>query len=117
MSVRMRAAVGGAVLALAVAPAAEAKKSHDTDNSSRKLRKAITAQGMFKHLQALQQIADENGGTRASGFQGYGASMQYVLTQLRAAGYNPTTQVFSFVTFQELSDPVLKEISPTAKTY
>ena len=38
-------------------------------------------------------------------------------TQLRAAGYNPTTQVFSFVTFQELSDPVLQEISPTAKTY
>jgi len=72
---------------------------------------------MFKHLQALQGIADDNGGNRASGFQGYGASVQYVLTQLRAAGYNPTTQVFSFVTFQELSDPVLQEISPTPKTY
>ncbi|HMJ96164.1 MAG TPA: PA domain-containing protein, partial [Thermoleophilaceae bacterium] len=72
---------------------------------------------MFTHLQALQGIADDNGGNRASGFQGYGASVQYVLTQLRAAGYNPTTQVFSFVTFQEVSDPTLKEISPTAKTY
>ena len=57
--------------------------------------------GMFKHLQAFQMIADDNGGNRASGFQGYGASVQYVLTQLRAAGYNPTTQVFDFVTFEE----------------
>ena len=60
---------------------------------------------MFKHLQAFQSIADDNGGNRASGFQGYGASVQYVLTQLRAAGYNPTTQVFDFVTFEELAGP------------
>ena len=62
---------------------------------------------MFKHLQALQMIADENGGNRASGFQGYGASVQYVLTKLRDAGYNPTTQVFDFVTFEETADPTL----------
>ena len=89
----------------------------DTRNSSRKLRDAITADGMLAHLKAFQQIADDNGGNRASGFQGYGASVQYVLSQLRAAGYSPTTQVFSFVTFEELSDPVLKEVAPTAKTY
>ena len=131
MSAVKRAVIVGAVLALAVAPAGvtakstsataakakAGKPSADASNSSRKLRKAITSERMFKHLQALQGIADEHGGNRASGFQGYGASVQYVLTQLRAAGYNPTTQVFSFVTFQELSDPVLQEISPTAKTY
>jgi Zn-dependent M28 family amino/carboxypeptidase len=89
----------------------------DTRNTSRKLRDAITAQGMLNHLKALQQIASEHGGSRASGFQGYGASVQYILTQLRGAGYNPTTQVFDFVTFEELSDPVLKETSPTAKDY
>ena len=131
MSRVKRAALVGAILALALAPAGVTAKSNsatsakakpatptaDAGNSSRKLRKAITSQRMFRHLQALQGIADDNGGNRASGFQGYGASVQYVLTQLRAAGYNPTTQVFSFVTFQELSDPVLEEISPTAKTY
>ena len=67
---------------------------------------------MNRHLQALQMIADENGGNRASGFQGYGASVQYVLTKLRDAGYHPTTQVFNFVTFEELSDPVLRLVSP-----
>jgi Zn-dependent M28 family amino/carboxypeptidase len=99
------------------ASAAKAKAKSDSANTSRKLRKAITSARMFKHLQALQTIADENGGNRASGFEGYGASAQYVRSQLRAAGYNPTTQVFSFVTFQELSDPVLREISPTPKEY
>ena len=130
MSVRKCAVLLGAFLALCIAPAigvakstssaAKAKASKpsaDATNSSRKLRKAITSERMLKHLQALQGIADEHGGTRASGFQGYGASAQYVLTQLRAAGYNPTTQVFSFVTFQEVSDPTLKEFSPTPKTY
>jgi len=131
MSLRKCAIAIGVILALAVVPAGAPAKSTsakaakarsaqptaDATSTSRKLRKAITAQGMFKHLQALQGIADDNGGNRASGFQGYGASVQYVLTQLRAAGYNPTTQVFSFVTFQELSDPVLQEISPTPKTY
>ena len=89
----------------------------DTRNTSRKLRDSITAAGMLTHLQALQRIADDNGGSRASGFQGYGGSVEYVVTQLRNAGYNPTTQVFDFVTFEELSDPTLKEVSPTAKTY
>jgi len=131
MSAIKRAVVVGAILALGVAPAGvtakstsataakakAGKSSADAANSSRKLRKAITSQRMFKHLQALQSIATEHGGNRASGFQGYGASVQYVLTQLRAAGYNPTTQVFSFVTFQEVSEPTLREVSPTAKTY
>ena len=116
MSVRMRAALAGAVLALGLAPAADAAAnsghggksgSADARNTSKALRSAITAKGMFKHLQALQMIADENGGNRASGFQGYGASVQYVLTRLRDAGYNPTTQVFDFVTFEETADPTL----------
>ena len=72
---------------------------------------------MLKHAQAFQLIADENGGNRASGFQGYGASVQYVLTKLRDAGYSPTTQVFDFVTFEETADPMLIEVSPTPKTY
>jgi Zn-dependent M28 family amino/carboxypeptidase len=124
MSVRMRAALAGAILALGVAPAAEASHKHhhhhgknEGEKTSKELRREISAQRMFKHAQAFQMIADENGGNRASGFQGYGASVQYVLTKLRDAGYNPTTQVFDFVTFEETADPTLKEVSPTAKTY
>ena len=119
-SVRLRAALAGAVLAVAVTPvAAQAHRHHDSlgEKTSKQLRAAIKDKRMFKHLEALATIATENGGNRASGFQGYGASAQYILTELRAAGYKPTVQTFNFVTFEELSDPVLKQLTPTAKTY
>ena len=125
MSVRMRAVVVGAILAMGFAPAAEAAKSraakhgghNEAAKKSKLLRKEITSQRMKRHLSALQVISDENGGNRASGFQGYGASQQYILTKLRDAGYRPTVQVFDFVTFEELSDPVLRQVAPTAKEY
>jgi Zn-dependent M28 family amino/carboxypeptidase len=122
----MRAALAGAILALGIAPAAAAahpaKHHHhegksEAERTSKELRKEIKAHRMFRHAEAFQMIADENGGNRASGFQGYGASVQYVLTKLRDAGYRPTTQVFDFVTFEEITPPVLREVSPTDKTY
>ena len=119
-SVRLRAALAGAILAVAVTPvAAQAHRHHGSlgEKTSKQLRAAIKDKRMFKHLEALATIATENGGNRASGFQGYGASAQYILTELRAAGYRPTVQTFNFVTFEELSDPVLKQLTPTAKTY
>jgi aminopeptidase S len=52
--------------------------------------------GMVGHLEALQRIADENGGNRASGTSGYEESGRYVEEQLRAAGYTPVRQTFTF---------------------
>ncbi|WP_307094102.1 M20/M25/M40 family metallo-hydrolase [Arthrobacter sp. V1I9] len=48
------------------------------------------------HLEALQKIADQEGGNRAAGTSGYEASARYVEDQLRAAGYNPVRQVFTY---------------------
>ena len=36
------------------------------------------------HQLALQQIADQHGGTRAAGTPGYGASVEYVVERLSA---------------------------------
>lgn len=44
------------------------------------------------HLQAFQDIADANGGTRATGTAGYTASLEYVQEQLDAAGFETTVQ-------------------------
>ena len=52
--------------------------------------------GMVGHLEALQRIADDNGGNRASGTSGYEESGRYVEEQLRAAGYTPVRQTFTF---------------------
>ncbi|WP_459385167.1 M20/M25/M40 family metallo-hydrolase [Arthrobacter humicola] len=51
---------------------------------------------MVGHLQALQRVADANGGNRAAGTSGYEESARYVEEQLRAAGYSPVRQTFSF---------------------
>lgn len=46
------------------------------------------------HLQALQRIADENGGERASPGPGYDASVDYVAGVLRAAGWQVSTPTY-----------------------
>jgi aminopeptidase S len=67
-----------------------------TPSSPAALRAAVTAQGIRRHLAALQRVADRHGGNRASGTPGFGASMAYVASQLRAAGYQPQIQRFGF---------------------
>jgi aminopeptidase S len=48
----------------------------------------------LKHLQALQRIADEHGGNRASGTAGYDASVDYVVGVLRRAGFKASTPAY-----------------------
>ncbi|MFC9335006.1 M20/M25/M40 family metallo-hydrolase [Arthrobacter sp. NPDC057009] len=71
-----------------VKPGAEAKATQ--------VHAAFAKRNLMKHLQALQKIADEAGGNRASGTRGYEASARYVEEQLRAAGYKPVRQVFTY---------------------
>ena len=61
------------------APAAAATES-STYREHMKLAKLV------KHLAALQDTADANGGTRASGTPGYTASVDYVAGKLRDNG-------------------------------
>ena len=47
----------------------------------------MTRDGMVGHLEALMAIAEAHGGNRATGTEGYTASVAYVTEQLEAAGY------------------------------
>jgi Zn-dependent M28 family amino/carboxypeptidase len=99
--------------ALLLAPAASAVDQVNT----KKLRKAVTVDGIMEHERALQRIAIANGGNRAATTLGYDASVNYVADRLRAAGYRVTLDPFDFPTW-ELSPPsTLAEISPTARTF
>ncbi|MCB1265643.1 MAG: M20/M25/M40 family metallo-hydrolase [Mycobacterium sp.] len=49
---------------------------------------------MMGHLAALQDIADNHGGTRAVGTSGYDASVDYVVGVLRDAGFDVQTPQF-----------------------
>ena len=101
----------GLMCALVATPGASAA----TDSS--KLREHVKLNKIVKHLQAFQQIADANGGTRASGTPGFEASVAYVADKLSDKGFLVTIQDFPFAFFQELATPKLEQVSPTAKAY
>ena len=115
---RVRAAaltVLAAVTAVTTLSATGAGAAVPTDTTQ--LREAVTAGAIMDHLAELQKIADNNGGTRASGTAGYDASLAYVQGLLEAAGYEVTVQEFEFNSFTELGEPVFERISPSAETY
>jgi Zn-dependent M28 family amino/carboxypeptidase len=116
MSGRIRAlmaatAAGALVIGAAAAPASAAPNN----NTIRKLTEAVTPEGVLAHLAALQAVADANGGNRAAGQPGYGASVDYVVDQLEDAGYSPTVQAFDFDYFEENSE--LVRLSPAPQTF
>ena len=65
----------------------------------------VTAEGAEPHLQALQRIADQNGGNRASPGPGYEASVDYVAGVLRAAGWEVSTPTYP-VTVEETGEQI-----------
>jgi Zn-dependent M28 family amino/carboxypeptidase len=65
------------------------------------LESRVTVAGVMGHLDALQEIADANGGNRAIGTPGYAASGDYIEQVLTEAGYTPERQEFE-ATSQEI---------------
>jgi Zn-dependent M28 family amino/carboxypeptidase len=71
------------------------------------LAKKVTADGMFTHLRALQNIANTNKGNRADGTPGYNASVEYVAKVLRDKGFEVSTPQFDRVYNVSLGKPAL----------
>jgi Zn-dependent M28 family amino/carboxypeptidase len=101
---------GGAAFA---APAANGCDTR-TNNTVQKLLECVDADGAMEHLEALQAIADENGGNRAAGLPGYEASVDYVVETLEAAGWNVSIDEFDY-TFIGPSE--LEQLTPVAAAY
>ena len=80
------------------------------------LTDAVTEEGLYSHLAALQDIADLNDGNRASGTTGYDASADYVEDTLEAAGYIVTRQEFSYTRI-EYTGSALDRVSPDPEAY
>lgn len=72
-------------------------------NQIDKFVECVKAEDALAHMQAFQDIADANGGTRASATPGYDASADYVASQLEAAGLTVERQSFQAQIFQENS--------------
>ena len=101
---------------VAASPAAAGGKGKDNGGVS-KLPQAVTTQGILKHENALQQIANANNGTRLSGTSGFDGSRDYVATKLRQSGYRVTIQPFTFPYFEETAPATFERTAPTPRTY
>ncbi len=86
-----------------------------SSDQSAKLRKDVSVGKIMNHLDALQDVADANGGTRASGTPGYEASGDYVEARLQRAGYQTERQYFPFTYSETLAEDVT-ENSPTSRS-
>jgi Zn-dependent M28 family amino/carboxypeptidase len=106
-----------ALVATAAPGGAMAQKPANDDKVAAKLTNAVTVQGIMRHERALANIAERNGGTRASGTPGFDKSRDYVVGRLQGAGYQVTVQPFQFPFFQELAPTQLERTSPAPRTY
>ena len=110
---RLTSASLAAALAVA-ALAGPASAAVPVDSSA--LVEDVNAGDINGYLADLQEIADANDGTRASGTPGYQASVDYIVEQLAAAGYEPTIQEFTFP-YVEILEATLDPLSPDGDPY
>ena len=120
-AIRAVALVAGAGVALALVPggaatAAPAQQGCEnrTNATVQALLACVNASGAVEHLEALQAIADANGGTRAAGTQGYADSVDYVVDTLEAAGWKVSIDEFDYT---YVGPSTLRQLTPVAATY
>ncbi|MFI0479341.1 M28 family peptidase [Actinomadura sp. 9N215] len=81
------------------------------------LARLVTLKDVEAHLEAFQEIADYNGGHRASGGAGYDVSARYVAGRLRKAGLEPKIQKFAYPYWRERSRAALARTAPSRASY
>ena len=120
-AIRAVALGAGAGLALALVPggtalAAPPKQACEnrTNVTVQALLACVNADGAVEHLQALQAIADANGGNRAAGTPGYEASVDYVVDTLEAAGWDVSIDEFPFT---YVGPSTLQQLTPVEADY
>jgi Zn-dependent M28 family amino/carboxypeptidase len=86
-------------------------------SSERSFEARIRLGDILEHLEALQTIADRNGGNRLAGTPGYDSSARYVATRMRAAGYDVRLQEFVIPVVVNRSPPRLRRVGATAWTF
>jgi Peptidase family M28 len=73
---------------------------------------AITGQDLAPHLNALQDIANANGGRRVAGEPGAEATVSYIEQQLTALGWQVQRQPVQFPYYEQRSAPALHDLQP-----
>ena len=108
------AATAATATATAAATAPSQACDTRTNTTYAKLLQCLTVEGVMEHQEAFQAIADANGGNRAAGLPGYGASVGYVAETLEAAGWEVSIDEFAY-TF--VGPSTLQQLTPVNMTY
>ena len=94
-------------------PSASASPSPVASPVGSALWQQLSLPGIVSHLEALQAIATENGGTRSITSPGFNASLEYVQKQLSDnTDYKLTVQPFTVNLTVTLSPPLLSMVAP-----
>ena len=96
--------------------------AYRANNTPRKLVDCVNKRDLWAHMVKFQQIANANPGpdghpSRNSGEPGYKASADYVAKVMREAGYRVTLQEYKFHYTSFVGNPVLREDSPTPRSF
>jgi Zn-dependent M28 family amino/carboxypeptidase len=110
-------AVAGTLATAAPAAAGGNSCEQRNNNTISKLLECVNGAGVKEHLTALQEIANANGGNRASGSDGFAASANYVESTLQASGYTVTRQDFQFPFYELIEDPTFEQTSAPTRTF
>ncbi len=84
---------------------------------SKLLRSGLTSGAVIKHLQALQDIADDNDGNRSSGSSGYNKSASYVAKTLKGYGWDVSREKFDFDAFFQDAPSTFERTSPNPRVF
>ena len=114
-TVTSAAAVTAFVLGLSAAPAGAATEGALRGPDPRAVASDIEADALLDHLEALQAIADANGGTRAAGTPGFEASVRYVERRLDAAGYETWRQTVPLTVEETVSSSLEYTLDRTTR--
>ncbi|MPZ91144.1 MAG: M28 family peptidase [Actinobacteria bacterium] len=122
------ALIAGAILVLAVtddpppstsppsgspSPSPSPSVSTSPSGLTARLQEAVTVDGVTRHLEEFQRIADENGGNRYTATPGHEESAAYVARVLRNAGYEVSFDRFDVTVYEENAPSVLQRRAPS----
>jgi len=82
-----------------------------------RLQDAVTVEGVTRHLEALQRIADTNGGNRFTATPGHEKSASYVARVLRNAGYRVRFDRFDVTVYEAKAPTILQRRAPSRTSF
>ncbi|MET0452343.1 MAG: M28 family peptidase [Mycobacterium sp.] len=95
------------LLALVGCSSAESPQTPPPADPARALADKVTVDGIYAHLEKLEDISTANGNSRSEGTPGFDASVDYVAGVLRDNGFDVTTPEFERIALAQPGRPTL----------